>query len=90
MCFLEGSYKCKKFKFGIFWERPLYEIWEYAFKKGNPVLNHANKEHILPFSIKNILRGYCTPSLKLACFICFLKTVNTFLKNNVCILKQIG
>ena len=28
MCFLQESYK--KFKFWNFWERPLYEIWEYA------------------------------------------------------------
>ena len=23
--------RCKKFKFWHFWERPLFEIWEYAF-----------------------------------------------------------
>ena len=27
------------------------------------------------------LGGYCTPYLKLACFVCFLKIINTFLKN---------
>ena len=37
MYFLEESYKCKKFKFWNFWERPLYEISEYSFK-GNPNL----------------------------------------------------
>ena len=26
------------------------------------------------------LRGYCTPNLKLACFVCYLKFINTFLK----------
>ena len=35
------------------------------------------------------LRGYCTPNLKLECFVWYLKIVNTFLKNDVCILKQI-
>ena len=34
----------------------------------------------------NVLRGYCTPNLELACFVCYLKIVNTFMKNNVCIL----
>ena len=35
------------------------------------------------------LRGYCTTILKLACFVCYLKIINTFLKSNVCILKYI-
>ena len=35
------------------------------------------------------LKGHYTPNLKLACFVCYLKIVNTFLKNIVCILKQI-
>ena len=29
------------------------------------------------------LRGYCTPDLELAC-LCYLKTINTFLINNIC------
>ena len=29
------------------------------------------------------LRGYCTPNLKLAYFVCYLKIINTFLKNNM-------
>ena len=29
-----------------------------------------------------ILRGYCTPSLKLECFVCYFKIINTFAKNN--------
>ena len=37
------------------------------------------------FSFKGVLHPY----LKSACFVCYLKTVNTFLKNNTCILKQI-
>ena len=32
------------------------------------------------------LRGYCTPKQKLACFVLYLKIINTFLKNNVYIL----
>ena len=28
------------------------------------------------------LRGYCTPNLKFACFVCYLKTINTFSKKN--------
>ena len=32
------------------------------------------------------LRGYCTPDQKLACFVLYLKIINTFLKNNLCIL----
>ena len=35
------------------------------------------------------LSGYCTPKLKLACFVCYLKIMTTFLKNNVSIVKQI-
>ena len=31
------------------------------------------------------LRGYCTSYSKLACFVLYLKIVNTFLKNNICI-----
>ena len=36
MCFLEERYKQmqKKIKFWNFWELPLYEFWEYAFKYG--------------------------------------------------------
>ena len=26
-------------------------------------------------------KGYYIPNLKLACFVCYLKTINTFLKN---------
>ena len=33
--------------------------------------------------------GYCTPNLKLACFVCYLKIINTFSKNIACILKYI-
>ena len=37
MCFLKKSYKKMQkiqiFKFWNFWERPLYEIWEYVFKQ---------------------------------------------------------
>ena len=36
-----------------------------------------------------VLRGYYTPNLILACFVCYLKIVNTFLNNNVGIYKQI-
>ena len=33
------------------------------------------------------LRGNCAPNQKLACFVLYLKINNTFLKNNICILK---
>ena len=32
------------------------------------------------------LRGYCTSYQKLACFVLYLKIINNFLKNKVCIL----
>ena len=35
------------------------------------------------------LRGFCTPNQKLTCFVLYLKIINTFLKNNLGILKQI-
>ena len=35
------------------------------------------------------LKGYCTPNLKLACFVCYLKIINNLLKHNVYILKQV-
>ena len=41
------------------------------------------------FSDMHILTGYYTPNQKLACLVMYLKIINTFLKNNVCILKQI-
>ena len=37
----------------------------------------------------NNLRGYCTLNHKLACFVLYLKIINTLLKNNICTLKQI-
>ena len=38
---------------------------------------------------KYVLRGYCTSYQKLACFVLYLKIINTFLKNNICILEKI-
>ena len=32
------------------------------------------------------LRRYCTPNQKLACFVRYLKIINTFLENDICIL----
>ena len=34
------------------------------------------------------LRGYCTSYQKLACFVLYLKIINNFLKNKVCILSK--
>ena len=31
-----------------------------------------------------IVKGYCTPDQKLACFVLYLKITNTFMKNNIC------
>ena len=36
------------------------------------------------------LKGVMHPNQKLACFVCYLKIINTFLKNNICIWKQIA
>ena len=36
------------------------------------------------------LKGHYTPNLKLARFVCYLKIINTFLKNNVRTLKQMS
>ena len=36
-----------------------------------------------------LLRGNCTPNQKLTCFALYFKIVNTFVQNNVYILKQI-
>ena len=36
--------------------------------------------------IKASLRGYYIPNQKLACFVPYLKIINTFMKNNICIL----
>ena len=33
-----------------------------------------------------IIKGYCTSYPKLACFVLYLKIINTFLKNDICIL----
>ena len=33
------------------------------------------------------LRGCFTPNLKLACFVCYLKIINTLSRNNACIFK---
>ena len=35
----------------------------------------------------NIQDNYYTHNLKLACFVCYLKITNIYLKNNICILK---
>ena len=37
--------------------------------------------------INEVLRGYYTPDLKLAVFVCYLIIIDSFLKNNVCISK---
>ena len=49
------------------------------------------KEYLGLRSKKVRLKGYCTPNQKLACSVLYLKTINTFLKNNihVCKIKQI-
>ena len=36
--------------------------------------------------LEEILRGYCTRNQKLACFVFYLKIINTFLKTDTCIL----
>ena len=38
------------------------------------------------FEAAKSLRGNCTPNQKLACFLLYLKIINTFLKNNICTL----
>ena len=34
-------------------------------------------------------KGYCTPNLKLTCFVCYLKIIDTFSKINTYIFKEI-
>ena len=40
-------------------------------------------KQVVVFSFK----GYCTLNLKLACFVCHIKIINTFFENNACILN---
>ena len=40
-----------------------------------------------PHSIINLIKGELTPNQKLACFVLYLKIINTILKNDICILK---
>ena len=50
-------------------------------------------KHVLHLQVQSLtwqaLRGNCTPNQKLACFVLYLKIVNTFVQHNVYILKQI-
>ena len=46
----------------------------------NCVMTWANLSHPNPCFIRSF-RGYFTPNLKLACSVCYLKIINTFLKN---------
>ena len=39
---------------------------------------------------KFFIKGYCTPNQKLACFVPYLKIVNTFMKNNNYALHRIS
>ena len=57
---------------------PLSEIWKLASMQHESLVKD------------NILREYCTPDLKSACLVCYLKIIDTFWKNNVCILQQIA
>ena len=49
---------------------------------------------ISPVLYKNnalaLLTGVLHPNQKLACFVLYLKIINTILRNNVCILKQLS
>ena len=49
------------------------------------VVNISNYNIIILFRLKRELH----PNQKLACFVLYLKIINTFLENNICILKQI-
>ena len=62
-----------------------------GFVECNQILEGTKAGKIMNISssmnkVKGVLK-YCTPNLKLACFVCYLKIINTFLKNNACILK---
>ena len=39
------------------------------------------------FLIRIAFKEELHPNLKSTCFVCYLKIINTFLKNNACILK---
>ena len=49
-------------------------------------LNRHMVSNITSLFLGYSLSGYCIPNLELTCFVCYLKIVNTFMKNNVCIL----
>ena len=36
------------------------------------------------------LRGYCTPNLKLVCFVCYFKIISTFSKDSACIFNKVN
>ena len=55
-------------------------------KAHSNIVHHINYKHQNIYFPKTHLRGYCTPTQKLAYFVLYLKTVHIFLKNSICIL----
>ena len=52
-------------------------------------LVHAHSKKYSYISRLNLLRGYCITNQKLACFVLYLKIINTFLKNDICMSKEL-
>ena len=73
-------------------------IWQLNKNNNNKNNNNNNKKIFgilmekgtLDFTAQigriRCLKGYCTSYQKLACFILYLKKINTFLENNICII----
>ena len=68
------------------------------FNVGNKIVSHTKRCFIKPNDLLQahwqklrdvLIRGYCTPKQKLSCFVFYLKIINTFMKNIICILQYI-
>ena len=51
-------------------------------------MSYKDVVRITDYSFNYSCKSNCTPNQKLACFVLYLKIINTFLKNNRCISKS--
>ena len=58
-----------------FYHKPIKDLRVW----GRNDLSHCAQDNTIP------LRGYCTSYQKLACFVLYLKIINTSMQNNTCI-----
>ena len=67
-----------------FGERRWLESKEFKCSRLKFILLFKNTQvtEYMIYTTEAQLRGYCTPNLKLACFVCRLKIINTFRKKN--------